>query len=361
MNSNDEVDLSLDAVAILTALTSSMVTTAPAPEEAEPLLTKFVCGFVTEEERLKVLDALTESHDLRIRLLELRDQMKLLSQGLSEQEQVFEQNPDLADTLRTALAVMVGAYSKWKLACQTAFSGERSSGSEGILVQLALRRFGESLRSQPLAFSTTRGEETGGRLTIEPGSTIAEITAMVQEDGRLQVTATMNPPLETSTEVSVYAVANDGAWAYLGCSKGNSNRLTLSVEQFAGRLGTTAGNLKSTVFALTEGKALPIGQTIQLKGNDGFPDVWLAVTRLPTISGGTFSIGLDFPESIRLGLTDGVIAASIKLGSIPFHVAKWSVDSLPASPEAILSAPLPGIGDCQFELLSAVSLSYGKK
>jgi hypothetical protein len=359
LSSSQGIQLNPLAAEIITALLNSSVEDNLPAEQIEELLTRFVCGFLTDDEKALVIGALTESGELRMQMLELRDQLKLQSQGLSEQTRVFHQDPTFANTLRNSLAAMLIAYGRWKSVCRMAFTTEPSRTEDPIIGQ-AFRTFGDSLRRQPLAIASTRGEETSNLILVDSGPTTAEISAHVLIDGSLQVSATLNPPLDIDRELSLYAVTNEGAWAFLGSSVAVSSKWSLAVEHFMERLGVPAGSLSGSLFALTEGPAFPSRQSIRLRRSDGRFDSWLSLVRQPAVSAGVFSVIVDIPEAVRSSLAGGVIAASISLGSAQFHIGEWSIDSLPSVNEVILQAPLPGITDCEIEVLSAINLTYRK-
>jgi len=359
MKSEDSNYLHPLTAEILQALASMEAEPVATPTELESMLGRFVCGSVTDLERTLIIGALTFSADLRERMLEMRDELRLAASSLGSRPSVLEKDPILAMAVKSTLASMVDTYANWKAVCSEAFSREQNSGQRGVSFKQVLRQFEESLR--PLPISATRGSGSSAVIKVEPGVTRADLSVVIDDEGNLDASAVLDPPYENQTDLALFALGHYGAWVYLGTSEVSAAQWNLRVERFSDHISYRPGALASSHFSLIEGQGLPSRNAIRLQGPDEGDEaaaIWLNVTKRPAILKGRFTIGVEIPDEIRASLSGGILSSALELGPIPYVIGAWNVDSLPNSNQWELTAPLPDVGDCEFELLSAVSLSY---
>lgn len=363
MGPEDVRDLNPHTTEILAALASMSMEDTIVEDDLEPLLARFVCGWVTDTENEAAITALTESSGYRIRLLEMRDSMKLAMANPDTRLQLSEREPLVAETLNSALASLIKVCAHWKDNCQKAFAMSNLSNEENRSIGFMLRQIGAGLRQQPVSVAVTRGDVAGSFVRIEPGQNQAELTVEIHPDRSLEATAILNSPVIDLSEVSLYLIGDEGDWVYLGTAPINGTRLEFKVDHCVEMLGLPLGALKTTWFTLTEGRTLPSRKMIRVQRPEEFAQegsvspIWLKLTRAPFVSSGVFKVGIELPDSIRARFANESISAYIDLGGYPLTIGRWPIADMSNSDEIVLSTPLAGLEDCEIELQSAISFS----
>ena len=366
LSTEDPRELHPMTPAILAALMGAAKDDSISHSDFEPLLARFVCGWVSDEERKSVMSALTESSEYRIRLLEMRENLKQTMVSLEARDRVFERDPVLARTITGTIPLLMNLYLHWRLTCQRAFSDTLMSSDEKSVIQVVMRQIGAGLRLQGSAIAATRGENMGAKISIEPGAAMADLALQVDSNGMLQAGAALDQAFDGPNELSLFVVGSEGDWIFLGSSSSEGTRWELKVSQCPEWIGIPVGSVSANWFALTERQTLPLKRTIRLDcGGELFADgkassMWLPITRAPAVNDGSFSIGFDLSDSQRVALREATIVAAVDFGGYPYIIGQWPVSDLPESTVVTLATPLPGVSDGEVELQSAITLSARK-
>ncbi len=270
----------------------------------------------------------------------------------------------MSKTLNEAATSLFGVLGRWKSVCASAISDADSLLTHELRsVQTILRQLGASLKNLPPAIAATRGETGGGAASASHLSrTLAHLMLSISPDGRLVANVEMARPLSTAGELSLYIVGPEGEWIYLGSSAPSGLRWELVIGDNSELMGLPVLSMGPSCFALTEGHEIPEWHTVRLKigsdlpPNGGASSLWLTVTEPSSVENGVFRMGIELPSPLRTRLADATVVAALDVGGTRFVLGEWRVKDLPTSDTISLSAPLPAISDCKFELHSRVTL-----
>ena len=358
MSNEDGPSLNPLTSEILSALMDcydSEVKETPNDDDFETLLAQFACGWITDEERTTVISKLTESEELRLRLLEMRETLKSSKQGV-----LSANDPVLAKAVMMSVKGLMNVYSHWKEACVSVLAAGSARLDEIRSLHTAMRRIDARWSLQPAGAALTRGETRTGTITIQPGNTVAQLHIQTTSNGDATFNAEIRSPWERAKDLSLYVVGPDGEWIFLGSASTDGLQWQLAVTRFGERLGSAVTDLNTSWLALAEGPHLPKRSTLRLdRTTDGVDSsVWLATTTPASVLGGEFSVGIELPDAVRAELVGGMIVASVNLGAVNYVIGRWRVSDLPGSRQVFLRAPLDGVEDGEIEMESAIRFSF---
>jgi len=360
---NTSPELHTESQAIITALLDSTLDDSSQVLVSDEALARFACGWITPEESETVVTALTQSADLRARLLDLREKVRQAEAAPSARKQIFEKEKSLAHVMHEAFKASVKMLSEWT----TAWSFESDVSSFGIEEKRSLRgllrEIGNNMVSTSLqpAYSVSRGAQSS-RVVVEPGNVFADISVMVAGDESLVARAQFSQPYAEPTEISLYVVEPSGAWSWIGSNITSGTRWLLKTPKYAAMLNLSTGDLAAHNFALSEGRSLTSRGWIALHINESLRDrgvpspTRVRLRKTPVISNGTFAMSFELPERLREVYREETLTLSISIGSASYVLGSWKVKDLPPTTEVELLAPVEGVKDGEFQSTAGIQL-----